>query len=410
MFRLPFLFIVTGMIGFLLFHTASLISLTDWMNQGLRGPTGWFHTHLFILGWATMLAMGAVYQLIHVVLQSNIYSERLGYIHYAFFTIGLCGLLYGFLNGKILWIAGFAILTFVGILLFAWNMAVTLFRARQWNAITISAACAVMYLVLTGLFGMAMGLNFVTGIWTHFHESLFGAHIWMGTIGWFGMLILGFSYKMLPMFYLSHQYPIRLQKVTLIIWNLGVLTGAASFFFGEGFWGMWSALLLITIALATYNIHLLQIRKSRIKRNPGLGIKWSVHASQALLVIAVLMTLYTIWFPEQLLHSKSVMIAGWIYIGGWVSFTILCYASKIVPFLWWTHKYGKLAGKPGTRLMADLLDERKVNLSLFAIATCLMLLFVGLIFDAEAVIIVGGSAFSFISILYMLLLGRVFTR
>lgn len=408
--RLPFLFIITGMVGFILFHTASLFSLSGWFNDGLRGPTGWFHIHLFVLGWATMLAMGAVYQLINVILQSTLYSDRLGYVHYVFFTTGLCGLLYGFLNNKSAWIAGFAILTLTGILLFAWNMAVTLIRASQWNVITISAACSVLYLTLTGLTGMAMGVNFVVGEWSGLHERLFGAHIWLGTIGWFGLLITGFSYKMLPMFYLSHNYPTRLQKVTLLLWNSGVLAGAASFLLGGGFWSIWCALLLITLAVIVYNVHLKQIQKYRHKRSPGLGIKWSVYGNHAFAIFAIFMLIYSLWFPQNLLQTKSVMVAGWIYLGGWVSFNILCYASKIIPFLWWTHKYGKQVGIPGTPTMAGLLDEKKVNIGLSAIAFFLIFLFVGLIFDIQAVIAISGTAFSVLSIAYMALMGLVFTR
>lgn len=410
MFRLPFLFIITGIIGFVFFQVSSILTLTDWINQGLRGPTGWFHTHLFILGWATMLAMGAVYQLINVILQTKIYSEKLGYIHYVVFTVGLCGLLYGFWTVKTIWIGLFAILTMVGIFLFAWNMGVTLFQAKKWDAITISAALAVLYLVLTAILGLAMGMNFYKGYWNSYHDHFFGAHIWLGTVGWFGLLITGFSYKMLPMFYLSHNYRERLQKVTLVIWNLAVLFGAAAFLFGGGHWFVMFAVFLLTIAIVTYNLHLLQIKKHRVKRNPGKGIIWSVYASQALLVFAVCLILYFLFFPEQLLASRSVLLIGWIYLGGWVSFTILCYASKIVPFLWWTHKYGKFAAKPGTPLMADMLDEKKVHWGLLFVASFLLILFAGITFDMEMIIAVSGTAFSLSSILYIILIGRVFAR
>lgn len=408
--RLPFLFIITGMIGFGLFHMASLMSLFDWLNEGLRSPSGWFHVHLFVLGWATMLAMGAVYQLINVILQTNIYSERLGYVHYVTFTVGLSGLLYGFIKGEVDWIAGFAILTLIGILLFAWNMAVTLFKASQWNAITISASCSVLYLVLTGLSGLAMGLNFAFGLWGDIHNQLFGAHVWFGTIGWFGLLITGFSYKMLPMFYLAHHYPTRLQKVTLLLWNAGVLVGAIAFLWDLPVWGKWSALLLITIAIITYNIHLVQIRKKRHKQNPGSGIRWSVFSSQTLAASALVLLLYSLWFPQDLLHPKSILIAGWIYLVGWVSFTILSYASKIIPFLWWTHKYGKQVGKHPTPMMSDLLNENKVNIGLAVIASSILILIVGLVFDSQMFILIGGSAFSAFSIAYISLIGYVFAR
>ena len=410
MFRLPFLFIMTGMAGFIVFHAASLLSLSTWFAGGLRGPSGWFHIHLFVLGWATMLAMGAVYQLISVILQSKIYSERLGYVHYVLFTSGLSGLLFGFWSGKPPLIAGFAILTLAGILLFSWNMAVTMFRASQWNAITISAACSVLYLLLTGLSGLVMGVNFFLGQWAELHARLFGAHIWLGSIGWFGLLITGFSYKMLPMFYLAHHFPIRLQSVTLLLWNVGVLTGASSFLFDGGFWSKWFALLLITAAVIVYTIHIGQIQKFRHKANPGLGIKWSVYGTQAFAVFSVFMLLYSLCFPQKLLDAKSVLLAGWIYLGGWVSFTILCYVSKIVPFLWWTHQYGNQVGKTGTPTMADLLDEKKVQAGLAAIALSFIILFAGLVLDQQLIMMIGGIAFSLLSLAYISMVGLVFTR
>ncbi|CAG7641751.1 hypothetical protein PAESOLCIP111_04265 [Paenibacillus solanacearum] len=408
--RLPFLFIVTGIAGFALFHGASLMSLSAWIGEGLRGPTGWFHIHLFVLGWATMLAMGAVYQLINVILQSNLYSERLGFVHYVCFTAGLAGLLYGFLQGNVYMIAAFATAALMGIVLFAWNVGATLWRASQWNAVTISVACAMGYLVLTGLSGLSMGVHFVWGDWPELHERLFGAHIWLGTLGWFGLLITGFSYKMLPMFYLSHQYPTRLQNAVLLLWNAAVLGGAASFLGDLGVWTKLLALLLLVLAIVIYNIHLLQIRRSRHKRNPGSGIRWSMLGNQVFAAAACLMLLYSLWFPQHLLDAKFVLLSGWIYLGGWVSFTILGYASKIVPFLWWTHRYGKTAGKPGTPVMSDLLDDTKVNVGLAAVFCAGLLLTAGLLLDSQSLIAIGGVAFSVSSLAYIGLIGYVFAR
>ncbi|MGG3455909.1 MULTISPECIES: hypothetical protein [Paenibacillus] len=408
--RLPFLFIVTGIFGFVLFHATSFMSLTGWLGDDIRGPAGWFQVHLFVLGWATMLAMGAVYQLINVILQSNLYSERLGYIHYALFSVGLFGLLFGFIQGDTYWIGGFATVAFSGIVLFVWNMAATLRRAGTWNAITISTACAVLYLLLTGLSGMAMGINFATGLYNNLHENLFGTHIWLGTLGWFGLLITGFSYKLLPMFYLSHDYPTRLEYVVLGFWNAGVLLGATSFLFGLPTGYKIAALLLIVLAVLSFNVHLLQIRSKRHKRSPGAGIEWTVTGSQIFAIFAVVFAIRALVSPEHLLDSRTVLTVGWVYLGCWVSFTVLGYMSKIVPFLWWTHKYGKQAGRPGTPLLADLLDERKANLGLTLILCANLTVLVGLVLGSQVVITAGGAVLSMVSVAYIALIALVFAH
>lgn len=408
--RLPFAFIVTGMAGFIWFHVASLVTLYEWFQQPLRSPVGWFHAHLFVLGWATMLAMGAVYQLINVILQSEIYSERLGYVHYLFFTIGLSGLLYGFYHGHTQWIAICAMLAFIGILLFSWNMGVTLLRAGKWDAITISAACSVFYLFLTGMTGMVMGLNFVLGLWPTFHDKLFHTHMWLGTIGWFGLLITGFSYKMLPMFYLSHRFSTRLQTITLLFWNTAVIVGLFHFLFGGPAWLLITILLLLTVAIIIYNIHLLQIKEKRHKQNPGTGINWSMYGNHSLGLIAIACVIYAFIFPERITLAHTVTIASWIYIGGWVSFIILCYSSKIVPFLWWTNQYGAKMGQQGTPTMAHMLNENKVNVSLATIVATLILLSIGIVFNMPLFTAISGTLYSIASLFYMTLIGLVFSK
>ncbi|WP_334072869.1 MULTISPECIES: hypothetical protein [Paenibacillus] len=408
--RLPFLFIATAIFGFILFHATSLLSLTGWLGDGIRGPAGWFQTHIFVLGWATMLAMGAVYQLIHVILQSIVFSERLGYLHFLFFTVGLFGLLFGFIQGDILWIAGFATLAFTGILMFSVNLAVTLLRAGKWNSITLSTACAVFYLLLTGLTGMLMGIDFGTGWLGDAHENLFHAHIWLGTLGWFGSLITGFSYKLLPMFYLSHDYKTRLQYITFTVWNAGVLSGTVLFLTGADSLVARISLPLVVAALLIYNVHLWQIRSKRHKRSPGVGIAWSVHGNQIFALFALALMIKLFFAPEQMLAEKTILIIGWTYLSGWVSFMVLCYASKIVPFLWWTHKYGKMVGKPGTPVMADLLDERKAGIGLACIAATTLAVMAGLALESQPVVMIAGMLFSLVSIGYISLVGLVFSR
>lgn len=406
MFRLPFLFIATGIISFVVYQVLCLSDLASWINLQPRNPIGWSRIHLLVLGWATMIAMGAVYQLINVVLQSKIYSEKLGFFHYGFFLIGTTGLLYGFQSMNLTMIACFASIAFIGILLFAWNMIATLLKAKQWNSVTISVGCAVVYLACTGIVGMAMGLNFRFNQWGSFHEQLFGAHIWFGAVGWFGLLITGISYKMLPMFYLSHGYSSRLQYVTLVLWNAGVLVGASSFLLKGP---LWPGLLFIVAALIFYNVHIQQIYTFRHKPKPGTGIVWAVWATRVLVVTGIIALLWVLLYPRAD-HSSGIVVVGWAYLWGWVALTILAYLSKIVPFLWWTYKYGPRVGKGKIPTMADLIQDRFVHIGLTFIGLALIVLLVGLCSDLNWLISIGGTALSLSSLAYISLIALVFTK
>jgi hypothetical protein len=410
MFRLPFLFIATGLVCFVLFDLSTLTQAAGWIVDAPRRPAGWFHAHLLVLGWGTMIAMGAVYQLIIVILQKELFSRPLGYAHYALFAIGTIGLLTDFAALQVEWIAVFAVLAWIGIMLFAVNVALTLVRATVWNPITISAACAVLYLVLTGLAGLMMGLDFGFNLWPAWHERLLYTHIWLGAVGWFGLLITGFSYKLLPMFYLAHGVSDRTAYAALALWNAAVLVGAVVFLCGAPHLAVCAAVALLTAAVHVYNLHMTRVRKARHKKSPGAGIAAALYSARALAVVCTAALVCAIVAPQWAMSEPAVVVAGWAYLWGWVALTILGYLSKIVPFLWWTHKYGPRVGKGPIPTMADLLEDRYAAYSLTAIAVCLVALVVGLAFGGSVLAVWAGAALALCSLVYILLVGRVFVR
>ncbi|TLS50667.1 hypothetical protein FE782_18350 [Paenibacillus antri] len=410
MFRLPLLFIATGIVGFVLYHALSLLTLGTWMFEPIRNPDGWFRVHLLVLDWATMIAMGAVYQLMDVVLQRRIYSMKLGYLHYAVFTAGTIALLYGFVASDVPFLAGGALLALTGVVLFAWNVGATMLQARVWNPVTASTACALIYLVVTAVMGTVMGLNFAFPVWIEGHDRLLASHIWIGMLGWFGLLITGFSYKMLPMFYLSHGFSARLQYPVIALLNAGVLTGAVSFLFGGGGAAQAASVAVVAAAFVVYAAHIAEVRKHKHKSSPGRGIWWTVQSAHALAFFGAALLATWLLFPGAFEGRQTTMVIGMFYMWGWVSMTVLGYLSKIVPFLWWTHKYGPRAGQPNVPTMAMMIPDAAVGYGLACVAAGLCIALAGIYFESKVWVGAGGTALSVGSILYMSVIVRVFSR
>ncbi|MGA9227441.1 MAG: hypothetical protein WB217_13940, partial [Mesobacillus sp.] len=57
-----------------------------------------------------------------------------------------------------------------------------------------------------------------------------------------------------------------------------------------------------------------------------------------------------------------------LYLIAWIAFSIIGYLYKIVPFLWWTHKYSKEIGKQKVPSLKEMMDE-KMALPLFIMFT-----------------------------------------
>lgn len=66
-------------------------------------------------------------------------------------------------------------------------------------------------------------------------------------------------------------------------------------------------------------------------------------------------------FFISLFHIDDPVIWSWLiflYIFCWIIFSILGYLFKIVPFLWWTHKYAERIGKESVPTLKEMINEK----------------------------------------------------
>ncbi|MDE3078361.1 MAG: hypothetical protein KGJ86_23295, partial [Chloroflexota bacterium] len=187
-------------------------------------------THLTALGWFTMVAMGAIFQLSTVALEVAIYSQRLAKVQFWLYLAGILGLIYQMGWGSPFSLAVSAGLIVVAIGLFLYNMARTLSAVQRWPLTGWFMAGALSYLGLLVLAGFTLALNLVLGFLPVGQLAFIQAHAHLGLLGWLSMLVIGVSYKLTPMFVLSHPFDEwRLGKPIFILLNVLVVGLFASF-------------------------------------------------------------------------------------------------------------------------------------------------------------------------------------
>ncbi len=117
--KLPFLFIFYSLAAMIASQILLLMN-ADTISSGIfRVPGIWSAAHLFILGWALMMAMGAMYQLVPVAFLTPVWSEKLGFFQFAVTAIGITWF------ALALYIAPYSAL-FPGFVNIAWNRFVCL--------------------------------------------------------------------------------------------------------------------------------------------------------------------------------------------------------------------------------------------------------------------------------------------
>lgn len=131
--RLTIMFIKSSLIYFAI---AALVGLEITFTPNHLGVLMPMHAHLMLLGWITMMIYGVGYHILPRFSASPLYSDKLANAQFYLSNIGLIGMAIGFVLrnymdiGAVLLVV-FSIITAISILLFAFNMLMTLPKAPK---------------------------------------------------------------------------------------------------------------------------------------------------------------------------------------------------------------------------------------------------------------------------------------
>jgi hypothetical protein len=313
-------------------------------------------THVAALGWGTMIIMGASYQLIPVVLETELYSEKLAWISFSLFLPGVIALVYSF------WIfmpgihmqCG-AVLLLTAIILFTINVYLTAKRKKQQTIQEDFILSACLCLCLTAALGTVLVFNFTISIFTQDQLHFLKIHAHLGIAGWFLLMIIGVSSKLVPMFLVSSS-----QKTTLLSFSYYLIVSALLLFVVDSYlsgisFRTYFIVLIGAAGVAFYLLFIVNCFLSRMRKRIDLPMM-STFFSFILLKIAILTIPFIIYYhlKNDPISIRYSLIYGVLLIMGWITALILGQTFKTLPFIVWVKHYEQLTGKVKTPMPADL--------------------------------------------------------
>jgi hypothetical protein len=374
---LPLRFMITGvvalLVGVVLLVVRPAMLATYHYNQYVIAAT-----HLFVLGWICTIVMGAMYQLVPVALETKLYSERLAAWQFAFHLVGFAGMVWMFWAWNMKQVGHFGSLLTVGVGLFVYNVVRTLLRVPRWNVIATAVASALVWLALAVSVGLTIavgkcsyesasvsasgnpfgsllqGLKAVATFTGRFDQiAAMHAHAHLGVVGVFIMLIVGISYKLVPMFTLSDIQSRRRALGSVVLLNVGLLGAFVTILLRHPL--KFAFALVAAAGLACYGIEMVAILRARKRRSLDWGLKSFLTAISLLAPLSVL-ALVLSWprLPLNALTGRLENVYGFLGVAGVISFAIIGMFYKIIPFLVWYGSYSKQIGLRKVPSLADL--------------------------------------------------------
>ncbi|HUF90991.1 MAG TPA: hypothetical protein VMR23_01350 [Candidatus Limnocylindria bacterium] len=345
---LPLTYLLTASAAFILAALA-----VPWLAADFAGH--YYHprllavTHTVTLGWITLAIMGASYQIIPIVLERPLWSERLAWWQYALVVTGVIGLVAHFFIAQwpgLLWSAGLLLL---GTATHVVNSALSARGLPAWTFTARLVFLALAGFALTALLGAALGIEHVRAVLPGEFFDRLHAHVHLALLGWVLPMVIGVAARVYPMFLLAREPAGAGGAVQLWGLGLGVPVTVTGLLLGSPLAAAGAA--AVAAAVAT---HLVWVwRMARTRKRPVLD--WGLRFALAGSAFAVPATALGLALAFDVVGGpRWAMAYGIIAFGGWASLTIGGMSLKIVPFLVWYRAYGPLVGRRPVPTMAQL--------------------------------------------------------
>jgi len=351
---------------------------------GFSGGTGPVLSaiHLLTLGVLALTAMGASYQLLPVVTRRPLARVWPARLSFWIMVPGIVVLAYGMgITGQTaLWVG--AGLVTGGLLVFALLTADNLGRAGSLPVIAAHGWAALAALVGFAGLGVLLIVDFDLGVLAD-RSGLAGLHMVLAAFGFMGLLVLGLSQVLIPMFVLCPGLPARVGWA-----QLGLAIGALGLFAAGVLWGV-QALILAAFVLAAgavfAHFHLMRtaLHTSMRKR---LGLSFlMIRASWRFLGLGLLIGL-AIALGWPLPNAPALF--GLVVLVGWLLTFLTGILQRIMPFLASMHASGLPGGPP---LLSSLTAEAPLKAHAICHFAALAMIAAGILFDVTLGIRIGAA-------------------
>lgn len=349
---IPFSFFAAAIVFHVILWAAAFFAADDLstFSGGLGRPLGALHA--LVLGVLASTAMGASFQLLPVATRKPLFALWPARAAFWLFVPGVLALVHGMMALQVPTLIAGGALVASGLLLFAGVIANNLRRTSSLGAVAAHGWIAMTSLVVLVAAGLGLALDFHLG-WLADHRALAIAHAILGLYGFMGMLAIGFSYILVPMFALSNAVPAHLSTTALILGTAALVAGVAGALIDRPLICAGAAGLGIVAAFV--HIHgLAQVMRQRMRKRLGLAFAL-IRGAWAMLPISLALGGLA---ALGVLGPRGAALFGFTAAVGWLLTFLIAILQRILPFL--ASMHAAQAGRPA--LVSELGNERATTI------------------------------------------------
>jgi hypothetical protein len=388
--RLPLAFIVLGLFAL---GTGLLWLVLDGslIHLPYLHPRVVACVHLWLPGFLLSAAIGALYQLMPVVLGTPLQAASSAlWVHFGAHATGVTAMVIGFFHVRFDWVAAGGGLVAAGAFFLFFTVLTTFMKASRRDVAAWSFPLATGWLALTVSAGLALASNRHAPWLPLSAVDLLHAHAHLGLAGFFLTLLQGTTFQLVPMFTMGEPRRGRLAWCGLLATQTGLPVLAAGFALDLPFGAVTGAVILLIGVVCTLSALRATLRTRR-RRALEPGLKAFVSGFCLLAIAAAGGVVLLLASLDSTAGPKAITAYGIALIAGALSLCILGMLCKIIPFLVWMRAYGPKVGKQTVPLATSLASKRLEAAWFYSHVGAIGILVPGILLSSRALTLLGAT-------------------
>jgi len=291
-------------------------------------------THAITIGFVSFVMLGALTQMLPVL--AGISIARVGLVaklsHLAL-SSGTIFMIYGLMQNVASLMLISSILLTIGFLIMILSMLVAFRNVKNITASVRAIFISLVFALIVVLMGAQLLSSYGISKLASFHFILANIHSVWAIFGFAGVLIIGVSFHILPMFYVAPRFKQFCKKRVVWLITIGLILWLVL----NIFFDLYTVVAKIWIATFFWAFSTTVWKKLSARRRPISDVTvWYWR------VATVFMTLGTFsWAINDFYDEKYIVMVSILIGGGFILSIMLGMLYKIVPFLVWFHLNAK---------------------------------------------------------------------
>jgi hypothetical protein len=291
-------------------------------------------THVLTIGFLSFSMLGSLTQMLPVL--AGIKIPKVGLfskMSYIFLLIGTLIMIFGMLNDSSNLTLISSIFLTIGFLVILIPIFIGFKEVTNITASVRALITSLVFALTTILLGFYLLISYSTDTFSSIHLALTNIHSVWAVFGFAGILIIGVSFHVLPMFYVAPRFKnfckqnvVWLISISLLLWAIFNI-----------FFDVYSIIAKISVAMFFWAFATAIYVKLNQRRRPVSDVTvWYWRSASIFMTLGAFS-----WVIDDFFGGEHITIVSILIGGGFIFSLIIGMLYKILPFLVWFHLNAK---------------------------------------------------------------------